>query len=343
MGDYLNERIQTGPMPHQPAVPGKVVSERDAAVSATKGVSPVTNEKSDEGGAAYVFMGEHVHELQKAAARKTLLATLRPGEALLGSLSVEERRWLETALTNLIRIDRGRRAENVTGSAYCIFETDRGYFQCLAQPTRTSLLCESVSENWFPGIAAIVTPEKRDRLVREFAFTAPGSSGNFWRRIDIKGDDDLACVARLAFRVLRDVYGVKDFGAARFKWSLPKPAVPVSAAVALPGLFPPPPSAEKPYAVFVDDNFPVMNEGERYRSGDYATLAEAVAECKSIVDDFLNRRHRPGMSSNELFGQYTFFGEDPFIRGPADAGFSAWDYARQRCNELCRSQRDDMP
>jgi hypothetical protein len=98
-------------------------------------------------------------------------------------------------------------------------------------------------------------------------------------------------------------------------------------------------SPGKPYAVFVDDNFHYMKEEERYKDGDYATLEEAVSKCKGIVDDFLEGEHKPGISPKELYDQYCTFGDDPFIRGPG-AGFSAWEYARLRCDELCQIQKD---
>jgi len=94
--------------------------------------------------------------------------------------------------------------------------------------------------------------------------------------------------------------------------------------------------AERPYAVFVDDNFHYMNEDERYKDGNYATLEEAISKCQRIVDDFLEGEYKPGMPSAELYDRYCSFGEDPFIRGPG-CDFSAWDYARQRCDELCRA------
>jgi hypothetical protein len=55
-----------------------------------------------------------------------------------------------------------------------------------------------------------------------------------------------------------------------------------------------------------------------------------------IADEFLRDRYKPGMPSNELFSQYWWFGEDPFIRGPG-SNFDVWAYARQRCNELCHN------
>ena len=61
-----------------------------------------------------------------------------------------------------------------------------------------------------------------DRLVLEFGFIAPGRSPNFAQRIDIKSNADLACAARLAYRLFRDIYLIKDFGVAKFKVWPPK-------------------------------------------------------------------------------------------------------------------------
>jgi hypothetical protein len=285
----------------------------------------------------YMFFGGHIDEQSKASAIKTWATTLRPGEPTLGSLSLVEKKWLATALTHLIQVDESRKAENVFGSAYCIFEVGLAYFQCLAPSFGTYLRCESVSEKFVPAIAAILTREKKNRLVHEFEFTAPGHSKNFSRKIEIKGKADLAYVARMAFRVLRDVYDVKDFGATKFKLTLAKPSLPIPDLVSLPIQLPAEPSAENPYAVFVDDNFHYMNEDERYKDGDYATLEEAVSKCRQIVDDFLEREHKPGMSATELYDRYCSFGEDPFIRGPV-AGFSAWEYARKRCGALSQPE-----
>jgi hypothetical protein len=93
-------------------------------------------------------------------------------------------------------------------------------FQCFAPSHDRYLRCESVSKEYVPEIAQVLTREKKDRLVREFGFTPPGSSKNFSRKIEIQNSFDLAYVARLAFRILRDVYDVTDFGLAEFKSSL---------------------------------------------------------------------------------------------------------------------------
>lgn len=258
-------------------------------------------------------------------------------ETPLGELSPVDRRWLETALTHLTQIDQNRRAENVCENAYCIFDIGLAYFQCLAPPYGSYLRCEAVSEKCVPEIAAILTPEKRHRLVHEFGFCS--STRNFEQRIKINRDEDLAYVARMAFRVLKEIYEVEDFGTAGFKLSIPAPAPPVALTFALPLSPLAELVAEKPYVVLVDDNFHYQNEEERYREGDYKTLDEALSKCRSIVDDFLKLAHKPGMSSKELYEHYCSFGGDPFIRGP-EAGFSAWTYAEQRCHDLCRGQSD---
>ena len=96
------------------------------------------------------------------------------------------------------------------------------------------------------------------------------------------------------------------------------------------------------YRVLVDDNFHYMDEDERYEHGTYPTLEAATAAAQAIVDDFLLASRQPGMSAGELFDMYTAFGEDPFIITPDQQGrvlFSAWDYARRRCEELCAGTR----
>jgi len=90
------------------------------------------------------------------------------------------------------------------------------------------------------------------------------------------------------------------------------------------------------YIVVVDDNFRFMDEDQRYTLGELATLDAAIDACKAVVDEFIRGAHRAGMSADSLYATYAALGEDPFI---AAAGvpppFSAWDYARQRCEQFC--------
>ena len=93
------------------------------------------------------------------------------------------------------------------------------------------------------------------------------------------------------------------------------------------------------YTVYVDDNFHFMDESERYEHGSYRTLAAAVKAAKRIVDEYLEEHYKPGMTAEELYSAYTSFGEDPWISPDEDNSFSAWDYAKERCREICGSGR----
>ena len=218
----------------------------------------MVNRKTENDSAGFVFLGGGVHEQWMASALRTSVLALRPSEPSLGTLSPVDQNWLVAAIDHLIRIDKSRRAENAHGNSYCIFEAGRIYFQCLAPSFGTYLRCESVSEKFVPEVASILTQAKRSQLVYEFGFAAPGYSKNFSQKIEIKGMEDLAYVARLAFRVLRDVYDVKDFAATQFKLTLLKPALPVAEPGFLSVSLRAEPLAEKPYVVFVDDNFHFM-------------------------------------------------------------------------------------
>ena len=91
------------------------------------------------------------------------------------------------------------------------------------------------------------------------------------------------------------------------------------------------------YSAYVDDNFHFTDEEARYKLGDFATLDEAVAACKRMVDQFLQREVSHDTTAEERYAQYTGFGPDPFIvtdhPGAEHPPFSAWSYAKERCQE----------
>lgn len=94
------------------------------------------------------------------------------------------------------------------------------------------------------------------------------------------------------------------------------------------------------YRVLVDDNFRYMDASRRYVLGEFATYGEAFATCKEMVDRFLRHEYVPGMPASTLYIRYIMFGRDPFIVDVADGaesqpGFSAWEYAKARCVDLC--------
>jgi hypothetical protein len=94
------------------------------------------------------------------------------------------------------------------------------------------------------------------------------------------------------------------------------------------------------YHVLVDDIFCSTDKSHRYTKGEYSTYAEALAVCREMVDRFLRHECAPGMPASALYLRYMMFGKDPFIVEHSEApdtspGFSAWDYAKARCEELC--------
>jgi hypothetical protein len=93
------------------------------------------------------------------------------------------------------------------------------------------------------------------------------------------------------------------------------------------------------YRVMVDDNFHYQDPDERREQGTYETLEEALAACRAIVNQSLEKEHGPGMSGDSLYGRYMSFGDDPYIvvlDGADDsATFSAWSYAEERCRVIC--------
>jgi hypothetical protein len=90
------------------------------------------------------------------------------------------------------------------------------------------------------------------------------------------------------------------------------------------------------YTVLVNDNSHYMDDSQRYELGSFETLDEAIAACKKVVDECFGE-NSPRMTPGELYKQYTTFGEDPFIvsEGGPSVAFSAWEYAKERCEEIC--------
>ena len=100
-----------------------------------------------------------------------------------------------------------------------------------------------------------------------------------------------------------------------------------------------------PYQILIDDNFNYMDESERTTGNKFETADEALAEARRIVDDCLFRMLEPGTTASELYESYISFGEDPFIsseNAPA-VSFSAWTYAKSRCEQICSGEIAEPP
>ena len=98
------------------------------------------------------------------------------------------------------------------------------------------------------------------------------------------------------------------------------------------------------YRLLVDDNYHYMDESERYTAGEFSTLDAAIEAAKKIVDEYLLSAYKKGMTAQELCASYASFGEDPFImKTPIHEDgilFSARDYARLRCDEICSGNKN---
>ncbi len=92
------------------------------------------------------------------------------------------------------------------------------------------------------------------------------------------------------------------------------------------------------YLIQVDDNGRYQDETARYSLGRVENFEDAVATAKRLVNEYLVSAMEPGMTAAALYMSYTRFGPDPFISGPGNGVFfSARDYAKQRCDDLCQS------
>lgn len=93
----------------------------------------------------------------------------------------------------------------------------------------------------------------------------------------------------------------------------------------------------RPFTVVVADNFHYVEKYKEYEYGKFETLEAAIAACKRIVDEFLIEALRPSMTADELYSEYTSFGDDPYIVGSDEQDS---ELLRQRQAEL---EREGIP
>jgi hypothetical protein len=96
------------------------------------------------------------------------------------------------------------------------------------------------------------------------------------------------------------------------------------------------------YRVMSDDNFHSGSEDDRSEHGIYATAAEAIEACQTIVDDSLLWEYQQcatvegGPTGQQLYDRFADFGESPFVvvDGAPKVDFVVRSYARKRAEEL---------
>lgn len=98
------------------------------------------------------------------------------------------------------------------------------------------------------------------------------------------------------------------------------------------------------YIVRVEENSHYMDEAERYTLGEFVDAEVALSAAKRVVDEDLKSLYQAGMAAGRLYAHYTSFGHDAYIISE-DKGcqFSARDYAKQRCDEICGRPSEPEP
>lgn len=95
------------------------------------------------------------------------------------------------------------------------------------------------------------------------------------------------------------------------------------------------------YVVLVLDNWHFMDPDEEYELPAFDDADAALAACRRIIDTDLVHMHEPGLSAAALYEKYSLGGETPLLQtvGSPTVYFSARDYARLRCEEICAGAR----
>lgn len=81
-----------------------------------------------------------------------------------------------------------------------------------------------------------------------------------------------------------------------------------------------------------------MDPSERDYGDFYETSEEAIGAAQNIVDKSLRHLYKDEHTPEELYSDYQDWGDDPFIiTKDKSCEFSAWGYAKQRCEEICNA------
>lgn len=82
------------------------------------------------------------------------------------------------------------------------------------------------------------------------------------------------------------------------------------------------------------------------RIGEFETLEIAILASQKVIEHFLHRKVKPGMTAADLFVQYKKSGVVPVIFSDDDRtmnvrGFNHFKFALDRCTEICADTRDE--
>ena len=112
-----------------------------------------------------------------------------------------------TAEIQRLRINAGRHV-------YVSFNAGIGYVQCTPESPASAIYCEAQSEESWPALATILTPERVSRL-RSAGYADPGRAPNYWKSYPLSKFTDAAIASEL-LTILHEVYGYNGANKLKF-------------------------------------------------------------------------------------------------------------------------------
>jgi hypothetical protein len=94
---------------------------------------------------------------------------------------------------------------NAAREVFAIFDAGIGYVQCMPETPPPALYCEAQSAESWPALAAIVTPERVEKL-HKAGYADPGRAPNYWKLYSFDKVSD-AAIANEILTILHEVYG----------------------------------------------------------------------------------------------------------------------------------------
>lgn len=94
---------------------------------------------------------------------------------------------------------------NAAREVFAIFDAGIGYVQCMPETPPPALYREAQSAESWPALAAIVTPDRVEKL-HKAGYADPGRAPNYWKHYSFDKADDGA-IANEILTILHEVYG----------------------------------------------------------------------------------------------------------------------------------------
>jgi hypothetical protein len=93
------------------------------------------------------------------------------------------------------------------------------------------------------------------------------------------------------------------------------------------------------YAVVLEEGSSCMGGDEREVDSTHETYEAAVARCRELVDESLERLAAKARTAEELLRTYLAVGPEPFTDPAGDPPFVARRYAEERCRRMFADAR----